>query len=54
MRSFFPVAGLFGGFVPFLLASSLPVPHLPGYNKVMLEYSCKKKLWKFIWSPLDF
>ena len=39
---FFPVAGLFGGFVPFLLASSLPVPHLPGYNKVMLEYSCKK------------
>ena len=42
---FFPVAGLFGGFVPFLLASSLPLPHLSGYNKVTLEFSCRKKLW---------
>ena len=41
---FFPVAGLFGGFVPFLLAPSLPVPHLPGYNKVTLEFLVKKTL----------
>ena len=41
---FFPVAGLFGGFVPFLLASSLPVPHLPGYNKVTLKFLVKKAL----------